>query len=318
MHGKMAVAPAGAPDSARQIEIVVAGAYADDPGTGYGGNMARYVDHGHEVFFTLSHLQRGSERERARSISLHYLSSSSKVYCMKNAIYSSRPIALTEWVRQQIKEQILDCSLAPGARIVEKDLSANMGISRTPVREALNQLSQEGLVNLIRHRGYQVAPITLQDLRDLFEIRRIVESESAYLAATRRNPDEIAELRRMAGLPYLPGERKTYKTYLRNNTGFHVAVACCAHNIRLASMVRSVLEQLERPIYLGLDIGIDSATATSEHLNLVEAIEARDPERASQIMVEQIGNTEHRILQAAALNPAQEATEAPKLIPQKS
>lgn len=225
---------------------------------------------------------------------------------MPNIIYNNRPVALTEWVRQQLKEQILDCSLGPGTRIIEKNLCARMGISRTPLREALNRLSQEGLVNLIRHRGYQVAPITLPDLRDLFELRRIIESESAYLAATRRNPEEIGDLRRLAGLPYLPGERKTYKTYLRNNTTFHVAVARYAHNARLASTVCSVLEQLQRPIYLGLDVGVDSSTATGEHLDLVNAIEARDPGLARQIMVEQIGNTEKRILQAAALNPAQE------------
>jgi DNA-binding GntR family transcriptional regulator len=237
---------------------------------------------------------------------------------MKNAIYNKRPVALTEWVRQELKEQILDCSLAPGVRVIEKDVCAKMGISRTPLREALNQLSQEGLVKLIRHRGYQVAPITLQDLRDLFELRRIVESESAFLAATRRSPEEVAKLRQLAGLPYLPGERKTYKTYLRNNTTFHVAVACCSHNVRLASIVRSLLEQMERPIYLGLDIGIDSATATGEHLNLVKAIEARDPELARRIMIEQIGNTEHRILMAAALNQAHETTEAPRLVSQTS
>ncbi|HEV2498111.1 MAG TPA: GntR family transcriptional regulator [Terriglobia bacterium] len=236
---------------------------------------------------------------------------------MQNAIYSNRPVALAEWVRQQLKEQILDCSLPPGSRIVEKDLSAKMGISRTPLREALNRLTQEGLVNLIRHRGYQVAPITLQDLRDLFEVRRIVESESAYLAAARRDPEDVAELRRLAGLPYLPGERKTYKTYLQNNIAFHVAVAGCAKNLRLASMVRSVLEQLERPIYLGLDIGIDSTTATGEHLSLVAAVEARDANRARQIMIEQIGNTQDRILQASAVKPAEEVKET-RLVPETS
>lgn len=237
---------------------------------------------------------------------------------MKNAIYTDRPIALTEWVRQRLKEQILDCTLAPGARIVEKDLCAKMGVSRTPLREALNRLSQEGLVNLIRHRGYQVTPITVQDLRDLFEVRRIVESESAYMAATRSNPEEISELRRLAELPYLPGDRKTYKTYLRNNTAFHVAVARCTRNGRLVSMVRSILEQLQRPIYLGLDVGIDSKRATGEHLDLVKAIEARDPELARQVMVAQNRNGEQRILQAAALNAAQETPEVPKPILQTS
>jgi DNA-binding GntR family transcriptional regulator len=241
---------------------------------------------------------------------------SDKLYGMKNTIYNDRPTSLTKWVREQLKEQILDCSLAPGARIVEKDLCAKMGVSRTPLREALQQLTQEGLISLIQHRGYQVMPITLQDIRDLWEIRRVVESESAYLAATRRTPEEITELRRLAGLPYVPGDRKTYKMYLQNNTAFHVALARCTHNLRLVSAVRSVLEQLQRPIYLGLDIGIDSTRATDEHLDLVKAIEARNPALARQVMVEQIANTQDRILQATAVNPTQETTETPEPIRQ--
>jgi DNA-binding GntR family transcriptional regulator len=181
-----------------------------------------------------------------------------------------------------------------------------MGISRTPLREALNRLNREGLVTLIRHRGYQVTPITLEYLRDLCELRRIIESESAFLAATRASREEIAELLRLAGLPYVPGERKTYAAYLRNNTAFHLEVARCSHNARLASLVLSLLEQLHRPIYLGLDIGLDATMATAEHLDLVKAIEAGDPVLARQVMSEQISNTERRILEAAALSPIQE------------
>ena len=218
---------------------------------------------------------------------------------MQDTISSRPPIALADWVCQQLKGQILDCSLPPGGRIVEKDLCARMGISRTPLREALNRLSREGLVTLIRHRGYHVTPITLQYLRNLCELRRIVEPESAYLAATRAHPEEVAELRRLAGLPYVPGERKTYETYLRNNTAFHLEVARCSHNAELASLVLSLLEQLQRPLYLGLDSGMDSETATAEHLDLVKAIEARDPVLARRVMSEQISSTEHRILEAA-------------------
>src|SRR5690242_10245966 len=144
---------------------------------------------------------------------------------MENTISRQRPIGLAVWVCQQLKEQILDCSLAPGIRIVENDLCVRMGISRTPLREALNRLSQEGLVTLIPHRGFQVTPITVQYLRDLCEMRRIVEAEAAYLAALRAQPHQIAELRRLAGLPYIPGDRKTYEKYLRNNTAFHFQVA---------------------------------------------------------------------------------------------
>lgn len=194
-----------------------------------------------------------------------------------------------------LKSRILTCAFRPGMRIIEKDLTEALHVSRTPLREALNRLALERLVELTPYRGYAVAPVRLDDIRNLCELRRIVESEAAGLAAERASTDDVAELLRMAELRYAPGDPATYQTYLQDNSNFHRAVARCTRNERLEATVASVLEQIQRPMYLALDVGLDAGPATAEHLDIVAAIRDHDPERARRVTREQLVNTEKRI-----------------------
>jgi len=210
----------------------------------------------------------------------------------------SPPSALADRAYADLKHRILTCKLRPGHRLMEKELCAEMGISRTPLREALNRLGLEGLVSLVPYHGFEVAPITLQDIRDMCELRCIVESEGAALAAQRATPEEIAELVELAELPYTPGRRQTYDSYLRANSAFHLKLARCSHNARLEAAVISLLDQLQRALYLGLDVGLDAAAATAEHLAVVEAVRNRDPALAAAVMRKQVSAAEQRMVSA--------------------
>lgn len=143
-----------------------------------------------------------------------------------------------------------------------------------------------------------MTPVTLEDVRCLCEVRRILECESAALAAQRASPQETERLARLAELRYTPGQRETYQEYLRANSAFHLAVVRCTHNLRLETILMSVLDQLQRPIYFGLDVGLDPVAATAEHLETVAAIQARDPARARRLVAEYMVGTERRILEA--------------------
>lgn len=208
--------------------------------------------------------------------------------------------ALPDQIYGVLKHRILACVVEPGRKLNEKNLSEELGVSRTPLREALNRLAFEGLVNLIPYKGYQVSSITLADIVALSELRRIVESEAAALAAERMVPKDYDRLLDLAELRYTPGNRKTYGDYLRANTSFHCELARCACNPRLESIVVSVLDQLQRPLYLGLDMGIDAQAATEEHLDVLDAVHARDPVRARASMSEQIHRAEKRIVASLA------------------
>jgi DNA-binding GntR family transcriptional regulator len=188
--------------------------------------------------------------------------------------------------------------MAPGERIVEKDLCGEMGVSRTPLREALNRLALEGLVVLTPYRGYAVAPLSLDGFRDLCEVRRMIEPESAALAAQRATEDDVSQLEQLAETRYTRGDRRTYERYLRANSAFHQALVRSTRNTRLEAIVMSALDQHQRPLYLGLGVGVDGKASTSEHREVVDAVRDHDPARSRDLMAEHIARAEERIVAA--------------------
>jgi DNA-binding GntR family transcriptional regulator len=214
-------------------------------------------------------------------------------------------VALPDRVYAVLKHRILTCALEPEKKLNEKHLAEELGVSRTPLREALNRLALEGLVNLVQFKGYAVSSITTDDICHLSELRRIVESEAAAIAAVRATSADYEHLLSLAELHYTPGNRKTYENYLQENTSFHFALVRSTHNPRLEAVVISVLDQLQRPLYLGLDVGIDAKSATDEHLAVVAAVRAHDAAQARDLTASQISHTERRML--AALTGAAKA-----------
>ena len=210
----------------------------------------------------------------------------------------STPVSLPDKIYATLKHRILTAAIPPGQRIVEKDLCSEMQLSRTPLREALNRLALEGLVNLIPYRGYAVSPLTVDGFRELCEVRRILESETAALAAERATKEDIERLSTLAELRYRRGDRRTYEKYLRINSAFHLELVRSTRNTRLEAVVMSALDQHQRPLYLGLGVGVDGRASTSEHRDVVAAIVAHDAKRARALMVEHITHAEERIIAA--------------------
>jgi len=206
---------------------------------------------------------------------------------------------LPDRVAGVLKQRILTCALLPGRRLVEKELCRELGVSRTPLREALNRLVYEGLVVPTPYRGYAVAPLTLEGIGELCEVRRINEAEAAHLAAQRLTDDDLRHLDALAAPRYVPGDRASYAGYLRTNAAFHLAVVRATRNSRLEAIVMAALDQLQRPEYLGLDLGTkDVAQVADEHGQIVEAFRARDAARARSLMVAHIAQAEERIVAA--------------------
>ncbi len=206
--------------------------------------------------------------------------------------------ALPDRVYGLLKQRIIRCVLLPGQRLNEKEIAEELRVSRTPLREALNRLGQERLVVRTPYAGYMVAPITEAGVRELCELRAILEVETAGLAAERATAEELMRMEDAVGLHYEPGDRETYGAYLESNLVFHRELARASHNDRLLEMVMGVLNELQRPLYLGLDVGLDSRAATEEHEVLLAAIRAREPERAREIHREQIERAGERMVEA--------------------
>lgn len=208
------------------------------------------------------------------------------------------PGSLPDRVYELLKRRVLTCFLLPGQRLNEKEIADELKVSRTPLREALNRLGQERLLVRTPYAGYVVSSITEAGVRDLCELRAILEMETAGLAAERATSEELLRMEKAVGLHYEPGDRKTYEDYLSSNLVFHQELARASHNERLAETVMTVLNELQRPLYLGLDVGLDAKAATHEHVVLLAAIRARNPDKAREIHREQIITAGERMLRA--------------------
>jgi DNA-binding GntR family transcriptional regulator len=213
-------------------------------------------------------------------------------------------VALPDRVYELLKRRILTCVLLPGQRVNEKDIAEELQVSRTPLREALNRLGQERLLVRTPYAGYVVSSVTEAGVLDLCELRMILEVETAGLAAERATSDDLLRIERAAELHYQPGDRETYGDYIDSNLIFHRELARASHNDRLLETVMAVLNELQRPLYLGLDVGLDAKAATQEHIVLLAAVKARKPDRAREIHRKQIIAAGDRMLKAIKSLPA--------------
>ncbi|MBE3134096.1 MAG: GntR family transcriptional regulator [Acidobacteria bacterium] len=213
--------------------------------------------------------------------------------------FTLRQVLLPDRIYAALKHRILTCVLLPGKRIAEQELAGSLQVSRTPLREALNRLALENLVVLMPHRGYVVAPLTIEGIHELSEVRRINEPEAAALAATRVTDAALAGLATAARTQYAIGAPATYETYLRDNSLFHLSVVRATRNARLEGIVMAALDQLQRAEYLGLDTAEKQARiVTGEHMAIVEALRTHDAPRARRLMRAHIVASEQRIINA--------------------
>jgi DNA-binding GntR family transcriptional regulator len=209
----------------------------------------------------------------------------------------TRP-SLAEQAYQALKDAIITGALKPGELIAERELAHRYQLGKTPIREALQALKQVGLVEAIPRAGYMVSAITTRDVQELFEVRSILETAAAGLAALNASEEVRQRLWKSADFRYTHRDWASYKAFLTANTEFHYTVAQASGNQRLAQIVLRLLEDLERLFHLELDVRDSAAEMQAEHKTLVEALTARDPERARQVMAEQIQKSRDRVMEA--------------------
>jgi len=199
-----------------------------------------------------------------------------------------------ERVYQQIKWRIVYGTYPPGKVLSESVLARVHGSSRTPVREALSRLVEEGYIARVPRRGCIVAPITLMAIQNTFDVRRLLEGTAAEKAAERSEPEAIARMKSLADYPKFETTTESYRTRLGANAEFHIAVAAASQNGFLVDLVRHCLTQHNRVLSLGLDFPVHPSSV-AEHHEVVDAIERRDPPGARQAMEHHLDGA-HRLV----------------------
>ena len=209
----------------------------------------------------------------------------------------------------EIRRRIIELEMPPGSQFSEGELAADLGLSKTPIREALGRMRQEGLVEAVARSGYRVSPVTVKDARDLFALRSILEGEAAALAADRgADLQALRELDRLCKTSYDPKDQSSITAFLRANTIFHVTLATLGGNERLATMLEQVLVQLERLFRLGLSFRSRANEMIHEHTELLSAVKAGDADAARKVAVGQASTSQLMVLEALLESDAVQST----------
>jgi DNA-binding GntR family transcriptional regulator len=192
----------------------------------------------------------------------------------------------SEFAYTRVRELILSGELEPGAVINQAVLARQIGISTTPLREALKRLKQQGLVELDAHRDARVTPLDAEEARDLLEVRRSLDPLAANLAADRRTKQDVAEMRAsLEGLEALPSNPTMEQLVAHRR--FHAAIYRASHNALLVETLDGLWDTADRYRRHGLQVersAEERALKAQEHTLLFEAIVEGDGDTAADVM----------------------------------
>lgn len=204
---------------------------------------------------------------------------------------------LRDVVFENIREAILEGRLEPGKRLMETQLADELGVSRTPVREAIRKLELEGLVIMLPRKGAYVAEMSKQDLLEVLEIRSGLESLAAYLAADRMDKDELEKLKSIQDELEVYADKSDVSGMLKKDVEFHECIFNSTDNLRLIALMSSLWEQVYRfrLIYMSDYTAIKSIV--DEHREIIRALEARDDELSARLAKKHIDMAERYMLE---------------------
>ncbi|MEH6823012.1 MAG: GntR family transcriptional regulator [Motiliproteus sp.] len=199
--------------------------------------------------------------------------------------------SLADGAQQQLRHMIVRGSLAPGERLVEPELCEALGISRTPLRDALKTLAAEGLVKLRHNRNAIVAPIDVQQLEHLFEVEAGIEGMAIAFATQRMTNTEIKRLEVLQERIERLQHGDDLDAYFELNQKIHSLIVEGAKNPILQETHRRLIGRLERARYAALGQYGRMEQSIKEHRLILDALKARDSERVQALMQDHVRHT---------------------------
>ncbi len=197
---------------------------------------------------------------------------------------------LRDVVFKTLRQAILKGELSPGERLMEIQLAKKLGVSRTPIREAIRKLELEGLVLMIPRRGAEVAGITEKNLRDVLEVRRALEDLAIDLACQRMKEEQIDELEKAEEEFAKAIEDNDAIMIAQYDERYHDIIYQSTGNDKLISMLGNLREQMYRYRLEYIKEADKRPVLVIEHSNILKALKARKVNEAKQAMREHIDN----------------------------
>jgi DNA-binding GntR family transcriptional regulator len=217
-------------------------------------------------------------------------------------------LALHEQVAARLRTLLVEGTIAPGGKLNERELCELLGVSRTPLREAIKLLAAEGLVDLLPNRGAVAVKLSEADIHHAFEMLAELEGLSGALAAERMTEAELAELRALHYEMLAAHARRDLSGYYRLNASIHTAINNAAKNPLLSKTYREINARVQALRFRTNQDGTKWQRAVHEHELMLQALVARDAARLRAILAEHLLRKRDAILElmrAGGLAPAQ-------------
>lgn len=217
---------------------------------------------------------------------------------------------LANRVYERLRREILEGELGSGSRIKQEELSTRLGVSRTPIREAIQRLEAEGLVHFIRHGSAVVSAIPRREIEEIFQLRALLEGYAAEKAADALTEKALAKLRRLIVEMDDCHSAKDVRRLLLKNEEFHRSICALAQNETLLRMLSQIWRDIRRLRLSYLITAAGHAESTRDHKALVAALEQRDKAQIHQIVQEHAGRTMKGILETLDRHPPAGSSDA--------
>ncbi|MDP9810095.1 DNA-binding GntR family transcriptional regulator [Rhizobium tibeticum] len=206
-----------------------------------------------------------------------------------------RRTALHDTLVNRLRDMIIEGRLDPGTRLHEGQLGEQLGVSRTPLREAIKYLASEGLVELVPSRGAVVKRFSPKDVQDMLAVLRKLEEFAGRLACEVATDSDVARVRAMHDRMvacYKSGDRLEY---YKLNQNIHTAIVALSGNTPLIEIQAMLQTRLKRIRFIGHEGPEKWAAAVSEHEEMIAALEARDKERLAEVLGRHLSNAWQRV-----------------------
>ena len=216
----------------------------------------------------------------------------------------SEYLPLRDVVFNTLRHAILKGELEPGERLMEIALAQKLGVSRTPIREAIRKLELEGLVVMVPRKGAEVADISEKDLRDVLEVRKALEELSIELAMKNMNDDDYKQLREANELFAKDSEGDDLIKIAEADVAFHEIIYMATGNKRLIQMINNLREQMYRYRLEYIKDKSTHARLVEEHNKIIDAMKKNDVTAAKAAIKLHVENQEENILKSIKVKKA--------------
>lgn len=215
-------------------------------------------------------------------------------------------LPLRDVVFNTLRQAILTGEMKPGERLMEIHLANKLGVSRTPIREAIRKLELEGLVVMIPRRGAEVAQITWKNLKDVLEVRRALDVLAVELACDRMRQEELTELGRACTEFKEATRTQDWRKIAAADVHLHDIIVRSTRNDRLIQLVNNLAEQMYRYRFEYIKDSTQYERLIQEHNDIYESIMRKDKETAARVVTRHVDNQEEAITRQLQLGKDKE------------